>query len=256
MDEPVSEYSEVDEPRALEEGERVEPPSSRSEAEMLLRRADDAYLDARYKEALLHYRAVAEGGFGTADVWFNLGNACWRDGRLGEAVLAWERALLRDPRHRDARANLSLARSSLIDDVVGAAPAPAVERLARRMPLAPVVWGLAGAWMLTVLAWLLRRRKGSRRRLLALAAACGLLAVMALGALSAIGIWYHEVVERAVVTKPVAQVRAGPAPRFDAAFEVHEGLVVRIIAYEGPYARVRLDNERDGWILRRAIQGI
>jgi tetratricopeptide (TPR) repeat protein len=232
------------------------PPRSRQEAELLLRRADDAYLDGRFDEAARVYRAVAEGGYGSADVWFNLGNAAWQAGRVGEAVVGWERALRRDPRHEDARANLRLAREQVVDRVVGAAPPPALERIGARLPAGRIAWGLAGAWLLMAGAVVLRRRAKRRRTLLALVASAGLLGSLALASLTAVVVWYHEAVERAVVVKPVVQVRSGPAPRFDPAFEIHEGLVVRVVDRDGPYLRVRLDNGRSGWVLRRSMETI
>jgi hypothetical protein len=44
--------------------------------------------------------------------WQNLGLAEWRSGRLGEAIVAWERAVWLDPANHAARANLQFARKT------------------------------------------------------------------------------------------------------------------------------------------------
>lgn len=46
----------------------------------------------------------------SAGAYQNLGNAAWQQGRVAEALLAWERATWIDPRHENARNNLQFAR--------------------------------------------------------------------------------------------------------------------------------------------------
>ncbi|HPU56979.1 MAG TPA: tetratricopeptide repeat protein, partial [Verrucomicrobiota bacterium] len=46
----------------------------------------------------------------SAGAWQNLGNAEWRRGRLGPAIVAWERALWIDPRDARSRNNLRFVR--------------------------------------------------------------------------------------------------------------------------------------------------
>lgn len=44
--------------------------------------------------------------------WQNLGLAEWQNGHVGEAILAWERAIWLDPAHAAARADLQFARKA------------------------------------------------------------------------------------------------------------------------------------------------
>ena len=72
--------------------------------------AQRAYVDRDYDTAIARYEALAAGGAASADVQYNLGNAYFRAGRLGRAMLAYERALALDPGMDDARYNLDVAR--------------------------------------------------------------------------------------------------------------------------------------------------
>ena len=56
--------------------------------------------------------AAAISNTPSAGAYQNLGNAEWRNGRVAEALLAWERALWVDPRAADARNNLQFAREA------------------------------------------------------------------------------------------------------------------------------------------------
>ena len=235
----------------------ADPPSNASEAELLFRRANDAYLAGHYDDARSDYWQVVEGGFGTADVYFNLGNAALKAGKLGEAVLAYERALRRDPGDDDARANLALARKRNVDKVVGGGSGPPFfARLARVLAPGPVTVAFLVAWGLLFLGLLGLRLFRRRRLVLSLVAALGLLGSVAAGALLADVAWYREHVVEAVVMDPVIPVRKGPAPRFDTAFELHEGFEVRLLGHDGPYVQIRLANGLEGWVLRRSLKTI
>ncbi len=227
---------------------------SKAEAEKMLRAADDAYLDGRYDEAASYYFTVADGGLGCADIWFNAGNAFWKSAREGKAVLAWERALLIDPRHPDARANLRLAREQLVGG--GMVPVSSVlERMGSRLPPGVLAWGFGVFWLLMVSALVLRRIARLRRAAFGLTAAACLIVSVVLGGLLGVAAWYQESVDRAVVME-TAKVREGPAPRFRSHRELLEGYVVRIVGYEGPYARIRLDGDNEGWVLLTALTRI
>ena len=68
------------------------------------------YGAGRFKEAAeLYEKAVASGETSTS-VFYNLGNAWYRSGDLGRAILNYERALALEPRHPETLTNLRLAR--------------------------------------------------------------------------------------------------------------------------------------------------
>ena len=68
-----------------------------------------------YESAAASYRRllVAPEGLDRAALHYNLGNAEYRTGRLGYAMLHWERSLAIRPGDGDARANVALARAVL-----------------------------------------------------------------------------------------------------------------------------------------------
>lgn len=77
--------------------------------------ADSAYNKENYNLAIeLYNRALDENGR-NSNLYYNLGNACYRAGRTAQAVLAYERALRCDPSNADARANLDFVNSRLED---------------------------------------------------------------------------------------------------------------------------------------------
>ena len=77
--------------------------------------ADSAYNKENYREAIeLYTRSIAEDGM-SANAYYNLGNAYFRNDNLGKAVVSYERALKLDPTDADARQNLEFVRSRIQD---------------------------------------------------------------------------------------------------------------------------------------------
>ena len=84
-------------------------------ASNLLQQADSAYIEDRYANAIeLYEQVIAEEGTST-DIYYNLGNAYYRAGMLGKAIINYERALILDPTNDDAKTNLEFVNSKITD---------------------------------------------------------------------------------------------------------------------------------------------
>lgn len=81
----------------------------------LAQKADSAYNKEDYHQAVnLYNRALEDEGI-SATVYYNLGNAYFRLGDIGHAILNYERALKVDPGFDDARTNLEFANTRILD---------------------------------------------------------------------------------------------------------------------------------------------
>ncbi len=66
-----------------------------------------AYDASEYAEAIRLYQQVQRDGFVSAELFYNLGNAWFRQGDVGQAVLHYKKALHLQPRNGDIRHNLA-----------------------------------------------------------------------------------------------------------------------------------------------------
>src|SRR3954466_2135533 len=73
-------------------------------------KANQAYAEGRFGAAAAHYESLINSGAWNANLFYDLGNAHYRLGDFGQAILNYERAVALEPRHPEAEANLQLAR--------------------------------------------------------------------------------------------------------------------------------------------------
>ena len=91
--------------------------------------ANQAYKNHQYQQAIDGYRHLIENGFENGQIYYNLGNAYFRLGNLGRAILSYERARFLIPRDSDLAFNLSHARNQTQDDSMALQLSPLSEAL-------------------------------------------------------------------------------------------------------------------------------
>jgi tetratricopeptide (TPR) repeat protein len=222
--------------------------------------ANALYEDAHYEEARDRYRTLLEGGWVSADLLYNLGNAAYKAGALGEAVAAYRAGVRLAPRHRDLRANLEYVRLLAVDEI------PSVDRprlLALNDALVDHVAfheardaALALYWIAALVLCI--RFFVPHRRRSALAATAALTAGLALlaGGLALERYRSVERVREAVVDCEAVTVRSGPAEDFPIAFSLHEGALVEVEEGRGDWLRVEVVAGVQGWAPADCLMGL
>src|SRR5437879_10370597 len=86
----------------------VSPAFPQSDAEFA--KANANYAAGHFQEAVNGYETLVRSGEWSANLFYNLGNAYFRVGDFGHAILNYERALALDRHHQEAEANLRIVR--------------------------------------------------------------------------------------------------------------------------------------------------
>lgn len=224
-----------------------------------IQRAGLAYQEGRYEDAVEAYASLVAQGVGSGEVLYNLGNACYRQGRLGEAILSWRRAALSLPRDPDVRANLEQARGKVKDRLD---PAPSVSPFLFWLGSFTVGEStVLGSLLIGVAFLLLTWRNAFRDRrcdipqvvpVRGIAASASLLGVLAWG-----GAWLAE---REMAASPVAVVLTAEVTARSTVgqggvdlFLLHEGAEVASEVLDGDWVLVRLPDGRKGWVPRASV---
>jgi hypothetical protein len=231
---------------------------SESEAQSLFTQANEAQSRDDVEAARAGYHSLIDHGYGGPDVLYNLGTSHLLGGELGPAVLYLERARRAGGEGSDLQANLELARSRQIDHVVGGElEEPFLSRVVASTRGDEIAWAFVGCWTLAfALVILFRFLTPGRRTWAAITAGLLFVAVLPLGALLALHAWHHANVREAVVIAKTLPARELPSSGARSAFEVHEGLKVRVLEDSGGYFRIRLPNGLEGWAEKAGVTPI
>lgn len=88
-----------------------------SQARQILDSANQAYVDENYNIAINSYEKVLELGYESAALYYNLGNAYYKNNIIDKAILNYERALLLKPNDEDILYNLEMAKRLTVDRI-------------------------------------------------------------------------------------------------------------------------------------------
>jgi hypothetical protein len=223
-------------------------------------RGNSAYEEEDFAAAAEAYRSVLRYGIRDSVVEYNLGNAEFRSGNLGRAILHFERARRLAPTDRDVLANLEFARSFCYERVEppeSASPLDWLSTVQDRLGADRQAWALlALVWVAgSVLLVGFARPSGWR-------AAHGWTLALVLVALVSVGSSWYVTQQRltgsraAVVLDDVVEILAGPGPNHPTLVTVHEGLTLEIRAERQDWLQVGLPNGLNGWIVRTALEPV
>src|SRR5262245_49772229 len=191
------------------------------------------YARKDYAGAATAYRQALSGGH-DARADYNLGNALFKSGRIGEAIAEYRRAYALAPRDPDIRTNLAFARAYRLDKAA-AAPGPiaraiqsAFHRLSRR-EAAPAAAALCVLAALALAAWIVWRSRVA-------AAAAGALGLAAGFCFATEQVWNTEMRSQpAVVVVPEVNAMSGPGDEFKQILLIHDGTEVLTREARGDY---------------------
>ena len=212
---------------------------------------NELFDQGKYSEAKQHYEKLVETGQGSANVFYNLGNADFRLGSAGRAMLNYERTLALNPHHPEALANLKLLRdqsSSRLPSETWSSKIFASQSLNTWTMAASIagwitIFGIAflvtGARADKAVWWLLTM--------------VGVVAV----AVSGVGVWYGMKDQSlGVITAKQAEARLAPAEGAGVAGLLPAGSRVHVLSERGEWIYCELPDAGRGWIPQGMLERV
>ena len=223
----------------------------------LYRQGNLLYEDGRYAEAGRTYERIIERGVRNGHVYYNLGNAYYRQDQIGRAILAYERAFRLIPRDPDLKDNLDLANERTVDQVSGEVPWFGRQALdAVTINEATVTASVSGLiFSLALVLYLLAKRTGTRGLAGYLLMVTCFVFLLALG-FAGIKTYDQLAREEGIVLSATAVVRTSPDEASDPVFTLHEGVKVQLVEHRDDWTRIRLPDGKNGWLARNELEGI
>jgi len=213
--------------------------------------ANRLYEQNKYSEAAGAYQKLVEARRVSAPLYFNLGNALFKSGQVGKAIISYRFAQTLAPRDPDIKANLRFAR-----DTVQGGPGLSRNRWAELVKTLT----LGELTMITVLTFWIwmsllivrELRMSLQTALSSYTRAAGVVTLVFAGWLMA-SHYAHFEAESAVVVAPEAAVRYGPLEESQSFYTLRDGAEVAVIGRKASWLQVKDASQRVGWVQSKQV---
>lgn len=228
---------------------------------LLIEQGNKAYIASEFDKAIESYEQVIGAGYSSSELYYNLGNAYYRNTDYKSAILNYERALLISPDDENILANLEFARNH-IQDRIEIIPKffllRWIDGLVKIFPAKTWAYISIASFILflaLVFSFLFARSLSLRK--LAFFFSVLFLFVSAWS-------FYGAAVQNkkqtkhneAIVFSPSVTVKSSPTSNGTDLFIIHEGLKVKVLDSTNGWKEIRLSDGKIGWLKEDAIVSI
>ena len=232
--------------------------SALSFAQTTFDEANAAYAEGRYDEAATLYQAMIDEQ-PDAVLYYNLGNARFKQGELAQSILNYERALRLKPNYKDAQYNLAFAQSKITDNIVDQDFFLSSWARTVRNGLSESTWLILSICLFILaltglLLFLLGREPWLRKTAFHIAWIALLFSLIT--GLNAWSLHQRDSLRNeAIITQGVVNAKSSPDRSGTDLFTLHEGTKVTIRETLGEWANVHVGSN-EGWIRLTCLERI
>lgn len=228
-------------------------------AQNLLEEANQAYTKNDFKKAVELYNTVLKESGESSALYYNLGNAFFKDKQFAAAILNYERALLLQPGNEDARFNLEIAQTRIVDKIEPIEPFFLTAWITSfRDSVSSNGWAVVAivSFLLIIgclFLYFFTRNVIARK----IGFFAGLVLICLCITANVFSMQQKERVEtrdQAIVFAPTVTIKSTPDNSGTDLFVLHEGTKVAILSRLGEWVEIRLADGNRGWIQSSKIE--
>jgi tetratricopeptide (TPR) repeat protein len=217
-------------------------------------RANLYYEAGNYTGAIEKDESILDKGLKSGNLYYNLGNAYFKNGELGKAILNYERARRLMPRDSDLLSNYRHAKSLM------KRPDPPSKRflafkwldqgmayltLKQSMMLGFILYYLLVVYMITTKVF----KRYARYSTLITYVLCILLALVIIPTAQKI----KDLNQGAIITAKIIDARFEPLKDAAVHFPIYEGMKVYILRTKGDWCKIKRPDGKIGWLPKTAL---
>ncbi len=212
-----------------------------------------AYAEGRYAEAVTAYDSILRSGKQSAMLYYNLGNAYFKQGKIGLALVNLYRAERLAPDNDDIKYNIKIV-STYAQDKIEQVPEFFVNRWVRtlRSTLSSNLWAAISLATLTialigVIVYLFGQRIGLRK----VGFFCGVFGLIIFIVSFEFAIKSrNEIIKptHAIIVNSAVAVKASPDNGSKDVFVLHEGTSVRVVRTLDKWSEITIADGNKGWL--------
>ncbi len=234
-------------------------------AQSTVESASEAYRSEDYKRSIQLYEQVVaqqlSEGKESAEIYYNLGNAYFRNGETAKAILNYERALLLNPGDSDIRHNLRFARTRIEDKIDTSESfflttwVNRFKNLFNSNAWATIAVALFVAFLSCVAAFLFVRRVWIRKTVFY--AGIVIFVFLLVANVFAFGQKNSRIRRNTgIVMAASASIMASPDANSQELFRLHEGTKVKLNKTDGNWIEIEIANGSVGWTSKENVEVI
>jgi tetratricopeptide (TPR) repeat protein len=219
----------------------------------LLQKAEKAYDSKKYKEAIESYITLVKEGYKSYQLYYNLGNAYYRNNDIGQAIYYYELARKIEPNDEDVSINLSKAAAKTTDKIdskenffISAVKTNVLTTFTTSQ------WAWFTIVSLALAAFLFFVFVNSSvvilKRISFLFSIVFVIAFIITYFLgnSARNAKYEN--KFAIILSKEVRIMNEPTVSGTSKFSLHEGTKIRVVENNGDWVLIKLDNGNEGWV--------
>lgn len=227
----------------------------------LLQKANEHYTKDEIKKAIDVYNQILMTNMESPEVYFNLGNAYYKNKQYTLSILNYERAKLLDPDDEDIAFNLQVANQHVVDSIQEL-PGIFIVRWWNSLvnSQSTDTWAVMSIFSFIIFLSLLGLYFFARTtevKRISFWAGCFLI-------LFSVFSWSFAARQKsrlvnhpeAIVMQPTVTVKSSPSEKGTNLFVIHEGLKVKITDKLGDWVEIKLADGNKGWLLTESIERI
>ncbi len=224
----------------------------------LMKSGNKFYQDGNYQLALESYNKILSQGYESGALYFNLGNAYFKNGKIGYAIYSYEKGLKLEPNDEDLIYNLKIANSRSVDKITELPKLFIVswwEELVTSFNVngwSLVVLFFFWIFLAGIAVYFLSAKIKFQR--IGFLTASIFLALFIVASLFLFARANREAATNyGVLLEPVYTVKSSPDLKSNDAFVIHEGIKFTVEDKVNDWNKIRLSDGKVGWIQKNAF---
>lgn len=226
-----------------------------------MKQAGEYYRNGEFNKSIEIYEQLISEGYEGTSLYYNLANSYYRVGKLGYAILNYERALKISPSDEDAKHNLAFANLSSVDRIQ---PLPEFflfkwwESLLASFTINGWTYISYFIFLVLIISVVLYffARSISQQKII-LFSGLGILVILLLVvSLLIVKINREENLISGVIVEQSVTVKTSPDTKSTDAFVIHEGLKVNLEDHIDNWIKIRLADGKVGWVEKDDVERI
>ena len=216
-----------------------------------------AYESGNYEKAVEEYGSLAGKGLESGPLYYNLGNAYVKNGKIGKGILFYEKARQLMPRDGDLLANLRYARSKMKRHDIPVKRPVILRWLDGAMSYITVRQAVFTAFFLYYgITALLIITKVFKKTVINPTLPMLIMSFFLAIILIALPQKFRDTERGAITISRITDVRLEPSDTSEPAFPLYEGMKVYILRQKGDWFKVKRADGKVGWISAPHIETI